>query len=65
MLKLNRINWDRMTCCNLVERKNIFQIKLEIENENDKESRETLAIKMQFLFAFNNKYDCSDVFEDE
>ena len=54
-----------MTCCILVERKNIFQIKLEIENENDKESRETLTIKIQFLFAFNNKYDCSDVFEDE
>ena len=54
-----------MTCCHLVERKNIFQIKLEIENENDKESRETLAIIMQFLFVFNNKFDCSDVFEDE
>ena len=53
------------TCCNLVERKNIFQIKLEIEDKNDKESRETLAIKMQFSLAFNNKNDCSDVFEDE
>ena len=54
-----------MTCCNFVERKIYFRLKLEIENENDKESRETLAIKMQFLLAFNNKYDCSDVFEDE
>ena len=40
-------------------------MKLKIKNENDKESREICAFKMKFRSEFHNKYDCSDVFEDE
>ena len=63
---LGNKNSKKYNMCNLlVERNNIFQVKLEIDNENDKESRETWVFKMKFRLDFRNKYNCSDVLEDE